>query len=412
MRRFGTTTKDFHSGLVLSEGAALAPTSVGEPSPARSWLQLPELTQAEAQVAQRVAFLTQPGDRCVASALLMPARDAGVLKKPVPQRSLASTAMITNVRIDSGYERLLPAMFYAIGRRARIEGFTTLIAPVRDLNASDTAVLGLKATPHSAVADHQLAAQRVDLFMHRTWAAMVASGTTPDLTLLAAEVEETVQRWVANGTEWSFFKALREQRLAREQYVYTLSNLHQFVRHTTRLIGRAVGASADPELRKHWIDHLNGEVNHEVIIERDLKHMHEDVEYVTRHMAPCRTTQEFMAIQESMIAYYNDPILMMASPLAAEAVTAHLDQHFVEDLLHCAASWGIEEPKRACQFLISHMNTDGGEDGHWRMSIEMLPKLIRDEARLAQFLTINACSRRSIEGVFTAPVDDTAIWSA
>ena len=412
MRHFGTTTKDFHSGLVLSESGALAPISGVEPAPARSWLQLPELALAEAQLAQRVAFLTQPGNRCVASALLLPARDAGLLKKVIPQTSLATTALITNVRIDPGYERLLPALFYAIGRRARIEGATTLLAPVRDLNASDTAVLGLRPTPHGSIADHQLAAQRIDLFMHRTWNAMVESGTTPELTLLATEVEETIQRWVAGGKEWSFFKALREHKLAREQYVYTLSNTYQYVRHTTRVIGRAIGASVDPDLRKHWIGHLNGEINHEVIIERDLKHMNEDVDYVMRHMAPSRVTQEFMAIQESMIAYHNDPVLMMASPLAAEAITAHLDQQFVDDLLACAKSWGIEEPKRACQFLISHMNTDGGEDGHWRMSIEILPKLIRDEARLSLFLTTNASSRRAIEGVFTDPVDDMAIWSA
>jgi pyrroloquinoline quinone (PQQ) biosynthesis protein C len=330
----------------------------------------------------------------------------------VPLAALGSSALITNVRIEPGHERLAPALFYAAARRARIGGATTVLAPVRDLAAPDTAVLGLKATPHPRAADHVLAAQRLDLVMHRTWNAMAESGTTPELALLAAEVEETIQRWVAGGKEWSFFKALRERRLTREQYVYTVSNVYQFVRHTTRIIGRAISACADPDLRKHWIGHLQGEVNHEVIIERDLKHMGEDVDYVKNHMAPNRVTHEFMAIQESVIAYHNDPVLMMASPLAAEAVTAHLDEQFVDDLLHCAASWGIEEPKRACQFLISHMNTDGGEDGHWRMSIEALPKLIQSEARLAMFLTTNAASRRSIEGVFTAPVDDMAIWSA
>jgi hypothetical protein len=333
-------------------------------------------------------------------------------KLGVPQSALGASALITNVRIEPGHEQLVPALFYAAGRRARINGATTVLAPVRDVASPDTAVLGLKATPHARAAGHVLAAQRLDLVMHRTWNAMAESSTTPELTLLAAEVEETIQRWMAGGKEWSFFKALRERRLAREQYVYTLSNVYQFVRHTTRIIGRAISACSDPDLRKHWIGHLQGEVNHEVIIERDLKHMKEDVDYVKHHMAPSRVTQEFMAIQESVIAYHNDPILMMASPLAAEAVTAHLDEQFVDDLLHCAASWGIEEPKRACQFLISHMNTDGGEDGHWRMSIEALPKLIQSEARLSLFLTTNASSRRSIEGVFTAPVDDMAIWSA
>lgn len=413
MQDAGTQNRDFHDGLVLSESKALAPFSGDRPVASPSWFQLPELAQAEAEVAQRVAFLSQLGEKCVASAWVVPAQSSLLLQKlGVPPHVLGATALITNVAVEPGYERLLPALFYAAGRRARIQGAMTVLAPVRDLAAADTAVLGLRPTPHGRAGEHVLAAQRIDLLMHRTWNAMVETNTTPALALLAAEVEETIKRWVAGGGEWSFFKALRERRLAREQYVNTLSNTYQYVRHTTRLIGRAISASADPDLRKHWINHLNGEVNHEVIIERDLRHMGEDVDYVMRHMAPNRITQEFMAIQESMIAYYNDPVLMMASPLAAEAITAHLDQQFVDDLLYCAASWGIEEPKRACQFLISHMNTDGGEDGHWRMSIEALPKLIQNEARLSLFLTTNASSRRAIEGVFTAPVDDMAIWSA
>jgi hypothetical protein len=248
--------------------------------------------------------------------------------------------------------------------------------------------------------------------MHRSWNATAAFDMTPAPELLAAEVAETIRAWVATGTEWSFFKALRERTLSREQYVYMLSNMYQFVRHTTRVIGRAIGASADPDLRKHWINHLTGEVNHEVIIERDLAHLGEDVAYVKHSMAPGPRTQEFMAIQESMIAYYNDPILMMASPLAAEAVTAHLDQRFADDLLACIAGWGVKDPKRAAQFLISHMNTDGGEDGHWKMSIDALPRLIADEARLSLFLTTNGSSRRAIQGVFNACTDDMAVWSA
>jgi hypothetical protein len=343
----------------------------------------------------------------------MPASAALLLQKlAIPAQALRTSALVTNVRVETGYEQLLPALLYAVGRRARINGAMTLVAPVRDLGARDTALLGLRATPHPRAGDHVLAAQRIDLWMHNSWAAMTESETTPVFQLLAAEVEETIKRWVEGGSEWSFFKALREQRLSREQYVYALSNMYQFVRQTTRLIGRAIGASADPDLRKHWISHLVGEVNHEVLIERDLKHMGEDVDYVVRHMAPNARTREFMAIQESLIAYYNDPILLMASPLAAEAVTAHLDQRFADGLVQSATRWGLPDPKRACSFLISHMNTDGGEDGHWRMSIDVLPKLIQSEARLSMFLAANEAARRTMQGVFSDNVDDMAIWTA
>lgn len=413
----------FHGGVLLGEISLLAGTPAGDASPLPGWLALPELAQVESRAAQRVGLFTQaggassgskddalePGD-CLASAWVMLARDSHAFQKRTDARAFEASALVTNVCVRAGHEPLLPALFYAVGRRARMLGASTLVCPVRE-HGQASELLGLKPTPHAALADHALYAQRLDLWMHRSWTAMVETGTQPKPQVLAAEVAETIRTWVARGSEWSFFKALRERTLSREQYVYMLSNMYQFVRHTTRVIGRAIGASADPDLRKHWINHLTGEVNHEVIIERDLAHLGEDVGYVMRHMAPGARTQEFMAIQESMIAYYNDPILMMASPLAAEAVTAFMDQKFVDDLLACVASWGVKEPKRACNFLISHMNTDGGEDGHWRMSIDALPKLIADEARLSLFLTTNGSSRRGIEGVFNACTDDMAVWS-
>jgi hypothetical protein len=412
----------FHAGVFLGEFGLLGGVPKAEGAPVQGWAALPELAQLECRAAQRVGLFAHdvsgPGDSnersvCLASAWVMPAGDLNVLQKRTgAARVFGGSALVTNVYVRPGQEQLLPALFYAVGRRARMRGATTLVCPVRDANVAQVEALGLKQTPQAPLGEHALYAQRLDLWMHRTWSAMVATGTAPVPELLAAEVAETIRTWVAGGTEWSFFKALRERTLSREQYVYMLSNMYQFVRHTTRVIGRAIGASADPDLRKHWINHLTGEVNHEVIIERDLAHLGEDVDYVKHSMAPGPRTQEFMAIQESMIAYYNDPILMMASPLAAEAVTAHLDQRFADDLLACIAGWGVKDPKRAANFLISHMNTDGGEDGHWKMSIDALPRLISDEARLSLFLTTNGSSRRAMQGVFNACTDDMAVWSA
>src|SRR5690606_17039296 len=144
---------------------------------------------------------------------------------------------------------------------------------------------------------------------------------------------------------------IRQRKLTREQYVYGLSNIYQFVRQTTRLCARAVAYSTTTELRTHYIQHLNGEVNHELIIERDLTHLQEDVAYVRDFMAPNGPTQEFMAIQESLIGYHHDPVLMMASPLAAEGVSAHLDEAFVVALKDCIGSWGVERPERAAKFF-------------------------------------------------------------
>jgi hypothetical protein len=348
----------------------------------------------------------------VAEAIVIPAWEASLARDAgFPAGALNRCGFITNVSVKAGCDDVLPALLYTAGRRARIFGASTLLVAVSDLNAPEARMLGLTRVPRSAPAGFSFGAQRMDVWMHRAYAATLAQQHTLDSQLFADEVAETIKHWVATTPQWTFFEALREHRLAREQYVYALSNLYQFVRHTTRLIGRAISNSADPELRRHWISHLNGEINHEVIIERDLTHLGEDVDFVVRHMAPSAAAQEFMAVQESVVAYHNDPVLFMASPLAAEAFTAHLDQRFIDDLHACVAKWGVKEPKRATKFLTSHVNTDGGEDGHWRMSIDALPRLLRDEAHLSLLLTTNASSRRAVQRIWSTCIEDTAVWS-
>jgi hypothetical protein len=46
------------------------------------------------------------------------------------------------------------------------------------------------------------------------------------------------------------------------------------------------------------------------------------------------------------------------------------------------------------------------------MSIDALPRLIRDESQLSLFLTTNASSRRAMEGVWNSCVDETALWAS
>ncbi|HMI91817.1 MAG TPA: hypothetical protein VK509_10665 [Polyangiales bacterium] len=375
-------------------------------------LALPELQRDESEHGYRLILRRSPLGAPVAEALLLPAARASLLRGAgFAEASLEHAALLANVRVHDGADDTLGALLYCAGRRARIAGANMLLAAVGEQPGAASQLLGLSRVPRSAPPGYVFAAQRLDIAMHRAYRAMVEASHAPDPQLLADEVGETIRSWVAGAPQWPFFVLLHERRLAREQYVYLLSNLYQFVRHTTRLIGRAISHSVDPVLRKHWISHLNGEINHEVIIERDLAHMGEDVEFVMRHMPPSSRTQEFMAIQESMIAYYEDPVLFMASPLAAEAITAFLDQRFIDDLHACAQRWGVAEPRSAMKFLTSHMSTDGGEDGHWKMSLDALPRLIRDESTLAMFLTTNASSRRAMEGVWSSTVGDTAVFS-
>jgi hypothetical protein len=396
-----------HAHLTLRD----RPTEPGR-QPSGTWLTLAELDRDEARHAHTISLHGSEDGPALAQALVLPARHARVLRSAgFAEASLERCALIANVVVREGAESLLPTLLYCAGRRARIEGVGTLVTGVSDLEGAAARLLGLSRLGRQGPEGLVLAAQRMDLWMHRSYAASVAAGHAPAPELLADEVAQSIRAWVSRAPEWTFFEALRARKLARQQYVYTMSNLYQFVRHTTRLIGRAISHSADTDLRRHWIGHLNGEINHEVIIEKDLAHLGEDVTFVVQHMPPSSRTQEFMAIQESMIAYYQDPVLFMASPLAAEAITAHLNPAFVEDLNACVASWGVADPQRATRFLTSHMSTDGGDDGHFLMSLETLPRWIHDESRLALFLTTNASSRRAIEGVWSTCIADTAIWS-
>jgi hypothetical protein len=401
-----------HASLHVEEGFPELPPLPGPATPSGEVLRLPELQRDEREHACKLTLRRRPGGDPVAEALVLPAGRASLLLRAgFAPATLEHTALLANVRVHDGAGDTLAPLLYCAGRRARIAGASTLLAAVAEQPGAVTQLLGLSRVPRSAPPGYVFAGQRLDIAMHRAYRAMVDAGHAPDTQLFADEVGETIRSWVARAPQWPFFALLQERRLAREQYVYLLSNLYQFVRHTTRLIGRAISHSVDPVLRKHWISHLNGEINHEVIIERDLAHMGEDVAFVMQHMPPSSRTQEFMAIQESMIGYYQDPVLFMASPLAAEAITAFLDQRFIDDLYACAQRWGVPEPRSAMKFLTSHMSTDGGEDGHWQMSLDALPRLIRDESTLAMFLTTNASSRRAMEGVWSSTVLDMAMFS-
>ena len=256
-------------------------------------------------------------------------------------------------------------------------------------------------------------AQRVDVAIDRAHAAWVAAGGGGlDPALYLAEVEETIEVWLADLYERGFFRSVVDGTLTREQFVYTAANMHQFVRWTTRLLGLAVGNSHARPLRDHFLRHLSGEVNHEILIERDLAHLGVDVEYVVERMSPSPSTRHFMAIQESLIAFHRDPIAFMASPLAAEGVASHQTPAFLEALEDVIASWQVREPKKAMSFFTSHVHTDGGDDGHWEMTLSLVGRFLRTETDTARFLATMRASMAALTAAYDEYVDDLAVFDS
>jgi hypothetical protein len=69
-----------------------------------------------------------------------------------------------------------------------------------------------------------------------------------------------------------------------------------------------------------------------------------------QHRAPSVATKQFMAIQETTIAFYRNPMLLLACPLVAEGSTSHMPASFVPRLRELVAAWGVASP-RACDVV-------------------------------------------------------------
>jgi hypothetical protein len=213
--------------------------------------------------------------------------------------------------------------------------------------------------------------------------------------------------------EGPWFKAVEKGELTRWQYFKTLAEMHIYVRWTTRLLGTVIGITPDAELRRHYIHHLGGEIDHEVMLENDIAHLGFDVDYVRYHMSPSENIRAFMALQESLCSgLRRDPCLFLAVPFAIEALTAFLTQEFISHLSSNIASWGVVAPGRAMTFLTSHIRSDGGTDGHWDAARQILHRHLKGERELQEFLSIVRLVQQSLSRAFTSYARETDIFAA
>jgi hypothetical protein len=344
------------------------------------------------------------------------AAEASPLAASLPPASLRRSGWLADFTWRAEAERVAPLLLYAAARRARIDGHTTLAAHVCDPERTVTGPLQFVPLPAGELREGARVltpvAQRVDLAAHRAFQEWADGGDAlPEPAMFVAELEETIERWILDLYGRGFFRAVFEGTLVREQLVYTLSNMHQFVRWTTRLLGLAVGSSHPRRLRDHFLAHLSGEINHEQIIERDLAHLGADVGFVVDWMVPTPGTRHFMAVQESLIGMHRDPRAFMASPLAAEGVASHLTPDFLQALEDVVASWGVVEPRKAITFFTSHVQTDGGDDGHWETTLGLVGEHLRSEAHLARFLGGLRASMTGLTRAYDEYVDDVAVFA-
>lgn len=206
--------------------------------------------------------------------------------------------------------------------------------------------------------------------------------------LLSEEIKRTVLKLTDKFYQNPWIQAIYNGNLTKNQYMESLANNYQFVKWTTRLLARVVSLTENEQLRNHYLEHLKGEINHEKIVERDLKKLGADIDYIKSAMVPNYNINKFMCVQESLSSFYNDPILFLAVPIAIESVTAHLTGDFLIALEKCISNWGIDNPKDAMRYLSSHIHTDGDPDGHWDQTMLSINNFLKTESQTIKFLNI------------------------
>lgn len=320
---------------------------------------------------------------------------------------------------DAILSETLSAILYFALRRGRIWGKGNVVAlvPIPNQNVPIATLLHLDRlgnVPEIEIANQKYLAlaQRIKYSMHYIYDQCQGESLELIKDHFVDEILETHKRWLNRFYTGSWASSILNRTLSKEQYVSSLYNLHEYVRQTTRLAARCIAHSENMTLRNHYINHFRGEINHELLIERDLKYLGADVDYLKAAHVPHSATKEFMVVQESTVAFYQDPILMLACPLAAEGVAAHMQPDFLDALYECIESWGVKKPIEAARFLSSHVSTDGGDDGHWANVVKMIRNNIEDENHLQKFLSVLNAAMNGFEHGFNANIDDLKLWSS
>lgn len=368
--------------------------------------------------ASRISLLVESDKRCIGTLLVTPAESSTIVQRwGAPKEAIERCVVVSDVRVDPSAGDVMPALLYMAMRRGRIWERQVVLSATSVNGARDplldVARFHLEPLPSFQDPDPKCraVAQRLDLTTYYAYTSTSDSLIPALRAQFVPETVETLDRWIVRFFKTPWFRAIYEGTMSKQQYIYTLSNQHQFVRWTTRLIGMAVRHSSDLALRNKWLEHLTEEVNHELLIEKDLAALGADVDYVTQYMAPTVATQEFMVAQESMIGFHADPVLFMAAPFAAEGFASRLDQEFVAATRRLVKSWGIENPKQATTFFASHVEYDGGDDGHWEHSHRVLGNYLRSDYDVQRFLNVLRLAMTAFDRSYTSFVEDLAIFS-
>ena len=224
--------------------------------------------------------------------------------------------------------------------------------------------------------------------------------------LMPAELMFKVENGIDDFYNTKWYLKVMDGTLTKDQYIAALANIHLYVKWTTRLLATVVGQTEERELRSDLLHHLEGEVDHELMLERDLEALDWDVDYVRDAMSPNPEIIKFMSMQQSLASFERDPVMFLVAPLVAEGLSANMVPEFIQSLERCIRSWGIAKPKNAMSFLHSHIYTDGGDKGHWQAVQKTISKRISSESRFQHALNLTEAMFVSMCSAYNDFVDD------
>jgi hypothetical protein len=322
-----------------------------------------------------------------------------------PEARYGAALLLESVSAPSKTDKQhLALALYGALRRARVQGKSSVLVASGVLSDEMLTLLGA-----SKVAGSEHVAARLDIALHRL-AALFEPLLEVRPEYYVQEIADSVRLHVERAFAQGFFPLVVAGRLSKEQYIYVMSQQHLYVRYTTRILGYCVAYSEDSALRRHFGKHLGEEINHEKIIEADLAYLGADVPYVMHDMEPSPATLQFVLGELALVSHYHDPILLTAAPLIAEGLSGHLDRRFVDRLNSIVASWGCTEPEKATRFFSSHIDFDGGEDGHFEGSMRLLAQHIDSERKLRRYLAAVHAQANSFLRIYDEAMVDAAVW--
>ncbi|MBP9722896.1 MAG: hypothetical protein KBD64_07045 [Gammaproteobacteria bacterium] len=344
-----------------------------------------------------------------------PASESSLLQKHYSKQELSNSWFIDSIWLcpDRALSEVAPLAIYTAVKTARVYNKDIAIT-IKDKNTTFPIMTLMKAKDIKTLDNKNiLIGQKVDYILLSIVESLQEEAEDYIVYEFIQDMYKMFFKWYDKYNEGKWCTAIINKTLTKQQYISTLYNLHSYVQYTTRLCARAIAFSNDAFLRNNYIEHFRGEINHEILIEKDLQQLGEDVEYLKKYYIPNIKTKAFMTLQESTIGFYQDPVLLLACPFVAEGVSANFRTELLDNLEEIIGSWGIKnlkDPGKAMRFLNSHVKFDGGEDGHWKGVIEILPMYVKTEFDRQRFISIAKFGMDSILNSFDSNVDENLIW--